>query len=148
MKPAQYLAGVAGARALYVWLYQDAVGMLPPPQAGITSPLESRTSQRDVAKALGWTPGVVGKELARLVNYRWLRDTAMPRFLGQRDGATVYLMADLEAEQATGEVLLVSRVVLGLKAPTTTERTKTTTTTPDGRGTNRQWNPDDMTGRW
>lgn len=147
MKPADYLAGLAGARALYAWLYRDAVAMLPPPVDGVTSPLESRTPLREVGKSLGWSQGVVQKELARLVNFRWVRDGAMPRFLGQRVGGVMHLMADLEAEQATGDKALVTRVVLQLQPPAPVER-KPAPTSADKRGTNRGWSKDDVTGEW
>lgn len=134
---AQYLAGIASARGLYIWLYRDAVGMLPPADSEEDAALESRTALVGVAKELEMPPWRVGRELRRLVNYGWVRSRAMPRYLGRRKAGVVYLLADVQAEDATGERCLVSRLVLKVEPVAVPERPRSATRSRTGAG--RRW---------
>ncbi|NIP97220.1 MAG: hypothetical protein GWO24_28830, partial [Akkermansiaceae bacterium] len=67
-------------RALYLWLYEDAVCRLPPPVDGVAHDLASHTSLKDIAKALGVGMSTVRADLAQLVTWEWVRDRKMPRY--------------------------------------------------------------------
>jgi len=137
MTPTRYLAGIAGARALYIWLYEDAAGRLPPPVDGAEHDIASYTPLRGIAQALGIGMSTVRADLAQLVSWGWVRDRKMPRFLGRRVGATVCLLADLEGERHTGHSDVVSRGVLHLETPAQVPARKEGA--PNMRGTNRRW---------
>lgn len=141
----EYLAGAATSRALYQWLFRDAAGMLPKvgdPRAELPAELVSQTPLAVVASELTVSLGVVKRDLARLVNLGWVRQGA-PRFLGRRDGG-YHLIADVAAESATGEVGVVSRVVLQLKP----ERQTSAARREDARGTNRRWESEGGEWEW
>jgi hypothetical protein len=114
MQPGLYLAGIAQARATYKALYAEAVALLPPPSVGEgTFRLESVKSLKTLASELDIAPSTVRGDLILLTNYGWLRQTGeRVRFLGQRQGGSLFLLADDRAETFTGEKLLVSRALL------------------------------------
>lgn len=139
MKPAAYLATVAGARGLFLQLFEDSKSMLPPPVADQEHDLVSMASLASLAKVLGVTPSTVRRDLVQLVNFGWVQcppgAPGGPKRLGRRTGATYHLLADLAAEQHTKERDLVSRVVLRLdsQAPAPVDGR------PVGTGTRREW---------
>lgn len=143
MTPTAYLALMATARPLYIWLYQDAISILPPvdPEAPVYRKLEVHTGLDGIAKAIGWGRDVVRKEMARLVNYGWVQGARAPRLLGHREGRRLYLLADLTAEQLLGEANVVSVNILGATKPVEVEsrRDRGVPQGLEGRGTNRKW---------
>lgn len=149
MTPARYLAGIVEARVLYRWLYEDAVAMLPPPVDGVALDLASHRTLRDAAESLGWPYATVRRCIAQLVTWGWVRDRAMPRYLGRRDGPMAHLLGDLAAEQHTGQRDVVSRIVLGLNAAPVVEQVQGPAPNPTPgpeRGTRRKW--EGMDGTW
>lgn len=113
----QYLAGVASSRSLYRLLYKEAVGVLPPPRDGQprSEPIECRLPIRVLADKLDQGRSSVGEDLRRLISYQWvLRVGGAHYALGHRKGATPFLLADVAAEERTGQPELVSRRVLNL----------------------------------
>jgi DNA-binding transcriptional MocR family regulator len=113
IKARDYLARAASSRALYALLVADALALLPPADPRRTEPerLESMTAITELAKKLGVSRTTAQAELRRLENFGWL-EGARPRFLGHREGATLYLLADVKAQEETKETRLVSREVL------------------------------------
>lgn len=137
MTPGAYLRGIAGARALYLWLYEDAVGMLPPPLEDAAHDLASHAPLGTIAARINVSRSTVRRDLVRLVEWGWVRDEGARIVLGRRVGATPHLLADLAAEQHTGQPDTVSRLVLRfkpeVKAPIKGKPE------PTQRGTNRTW---------
>lgn len=150
MNHTAYLALLGTSRALYIWLYQDAISILPPvdPEAPVYQRLEVHTGLAGIASGIGWGRDVVRKEMARLVNYGWVQGTRVPRFLGHREGHQLYLLADLMAEQALGEANVVTTHVLNIVKPleVPSRRDQGIPQGLDGRGTNRKWTG--FQGKW
>lgn len=143
MAPGQYLARLALARPLYTLMFKEAVGLLPPTAGSDREPIACGLSISELAKRLGTSPSTTGEEMRRLALHGWLRGTS-PRLLGYRTGDRIGLMADMVAEEATGEPFLVSRVVLGLKAPKSPSAgsaVREKAPPAVGRGTMRRWEP-------
>ena len=115
MTPSAYLTRLATARPPYCLLYQEAIGVLGPAKAGTcrTDPIACGLSLAELGKRLGLTRSVVSEELRRLVSHGWVTDER-PRLLGHRKGVEPILLADVAAEEATGEKTVVSRIVLGV----------------------------------
>ncbi len=143
MTPTGYLALLATARPLYVWLYRDALDVLPPVDADTPKyvALEVHTGLAGIAKGIGWSHDVVRREMARLVNYNWVQGARVPRLLGHREGHKLYLLADLAAEQHTEEQSVVSTQVLHrvVTPEVPSRRDKALKKGLEGRGTNRVW---------
>jgi hypothetical protein len=118
MKPGPYLAGVARGRAVFKLIYAEAISLLPPPvvSEGVLR-LESVRSLQSLATELNVAPSTVRGDLILLTNYGWLRESEGRRFLGHRQGGTVFLLADDRAENVTSEKMLVSRLVLQAAPP-------------------------------
>lgn len=119
MTPGAYLSRLATARPLYCLLYREAIGVLPPPLAGAcrSDPISCGLTLADLGAKLGLTRSVVGEEMRRLQAHGWVgARKGSQRLLGHRMGAEVALLADVAAEEATGEQGVVSRVVLALSA--------------------------------
>jgi len=119
MTPGAYLARLATARPLYCLLYQEALGVLPPANAGAcrSDPISCGLSLAELGKRLDLTRSVVGEEMRRLTAHGWVgARKGAQRLLGHRKGADMALLADVAAEEATGEQGVVSRVVLALCA--------------------------------
>ena len=111
--PGPYLARVATARPLYVLLFREAISVLPiPADTCRKDQILCGLSLRELARRLDISPSVVGEEMRRLVAHGWVADLRQRRALGFRVGHTLHLVADIAAEQATGDRDLVSRVVL------------------------------------
>ena len=117
MTPGAYLARLATARPLYCLLYQEAIGVLAPPLAGTcrSDPIACGLSLAELGKRLGITRSVAGEEMRRLAAHGWITGKS-PRLLGHRKGTESALLADVAAEEATGEQGVVSRIVLVLSA--------------------------------
>lgn len=115
LTPSAYLARLATARPLYCLLYKEAMGVLGPAVAGTsrTDPIACGLSLAELAKRLGHTRSVVSEEMRRLVAHGWVTAES-PRLLGHRRGVEPVLLADVAAEEATGEVRVVSMNVLGV----------------------------------
>jgi hypothetical protein len=116
--PATYLAGVAASRALYCLLYEEAIGVLPPPVVG-SQKLEAITCGQalgTLAKKLHLSRKTVSEDLRRLIGYRWVVIDSEERVqLGHRVGGVSVLHADIAAEEATGERGLVTNTVLHVR---------------------------------
>jgi len=138
MKPGSYLAGIADARALFIYLYEDAIRALPPPTDTDQHDLIGRTSLKAVAGALGVSRNTVSRDLDKLILWGWVRDRKV-RYLGRRVGRAVYLMADLEAERHTEQKNVVSKIVLKIRPRKEKKSSRRL-------GTMRKWEKDD--GSW
>lgn len=146
----QYLGKVAPARALYRVLFEEAIGRLA--DAPMPERLESFMSTATLAKRLGVGTSTIGGDLALLFNFGWIeraqgpaerhvRQDAPRRFLGHREGITLYLIADAQALARTGEDRLVSRVVLAGLLPDIVAQCADPPP-PVERGVNRRWQPE------
>lgn len=112
VSPGAYLARLATARPLYVLLFREAVGVLAPAADTCRNDqLVCGLPLRELAKRLDVSPSIVSEEMRRLVNHGWVSG-GRKRSLGFRTGRALHLLADVAAQEATGEVGLVSRVVL------------------------------------
>lgn len=89
------------------------MGVLGPGTAGTcrSDPIACGLSLTELGKRLGISRSVVGEEMRRLVSHGWITGES-PRLLGHRKGVEPILLADVAAEEATGEAGVVSRVVL------------------------------------
>lgn len=146
MKPGAYLAGLAGARSVYLWMFKAAVGLIPPPQVGKTFPLECHRSIRDIAAELEQSSSTVRESLIQLEHYGWITGRRAPRLMGHREGAKFHLLADLATEQVVGQQGIVSRLVLRLGQESVLEKIPSKNRgaeTPSGRGTGREWDGGD-----
>lgn len=112
---AKYFATLGASRALYLRLFEDALGMLPPTPTGALERLASRAPQAQLARKLGISVSTLRTDLARLENWGWVERGT--RLLGHREGARYYLLADERAQAHTGEAALVSREVLQIGRP-------------------------------
>lgn len=144
MKPGRYLASLAGARSVYLLMFEAACALLPPPSEGKDFPLECHKPIREMAETLELGTSTVREALVQLEYHGWISGRRIPRRLGQRVGASYALLADLAAEEVTGERDVVSRLVLHLEPP---EPAQTPARKPepaqDGRGPNRAWDGDE-----
>ena len=139
MSPGAYLRGIATSRPLYLWLYEDAVGMLPPPLEGVLHDLASHATFAVIAKRIGVSRSTMRRDLMRLSEWGWVRVEEKRIVLGRRENGVAYLLADLAAEQHTEQPDTVSRVVLRLKPADKQAANKKKETTPNRRGTGREW---------
>ena len=137
MSPGAYLRGMAASRALYLWLFEDAVGMLPPPLEGVAHELASHATFTAIATRLGISRSTMQRDLVRLSEWGWVRVEEKRICLGRRESGVSYLLADLAAEPHTGQPDTVSRLVLHLKPPVGLKTKKMVT--PNRRGTARAW---------
>lgn len=139
MSPGAYLRGIAGARPLYLWLYEDAVGMLPPPLEGVAHDLASHATMTTIAARINVSRSTVRRDLQRLSEWGWVRVEEERILLGRRLAGVSHLIADLAAEQHTGKPDTVSRLVLRLKPEGSVQTPAKGKTEPTQRGTNRAW---------
>ena len=113
MSPGAYLARLATARPLYCLLFREAMGVLAPAADTCRrDPIACGLALAELSKRLGHSRSVVGEEMRRLIAHGWIKDER-PRLLGHRLGDKPMLLADIKAEEATGERELVLRTVLG-----------------------------------
>lgn len=133
-----YLNQLAASWPLYRALYANAIDVMPPVQEAAGDCRERIScglALRTIAKALDVSPSTAGHDLRRLLAYRWVQDKRERR-LGCRVGAEVHLLADVAAEEATGEERLVSRRILRLDEAPTVKAAR-----PVGRGLARRYEP-------
>jgi hypothetical protein len=145
ISPSVYLASIVAARPLYKLLYEDAASMIPPfdPDKPVTTVrLTSQLPMTELGRKLNVSPAVVGVDLQRLVNFGWISHRIAPRGLGSREGAKLYLMADVVALAATGVPNLVTREVLGLRVKVDPIAPTPTSSPQDSRGAKRRWKAD------
>lgn len=106
-----YLASVAASRALYRLLLEDALSLLPTSPNGKPERVETFMSLAAIVRTLKVSRSTVQGDMRRLENYGWVVERE-PRLLGHREGSEVFLIADDAARDATGEALVVSRLVV------------------------------------
>lgn len=137
----EYLNQLVASWPLYRLLYTKAMDVLPPPELAAGTCRERIAcglTLSILAKALGMSPSTVRHDLRRLLGYRWVQDKMVQR-LGSRAEGVVHLLADVAAEEATGEVCLVSRRIL--RVDRNLSRAAPKATRPVGRGLARRWEP-------
>lgn len=136
-----YLIHAAQARGLYVALFEASLAGLPVNIAG-EHDVECHYSTRDLTEKLpGRSPSIIANELRWLKNNAWVSEKrGSIRFLGRRIDGTFHLLADVAAQQLTGEERLVSREILGVKLPGAAPTAETTK-----RGAGRRWSGDPKT---
>jgi len=111
--PGEYLASLAACRALYRVIFKEAVGLLPPPERRHTGALVSHRTVSSLAKEAGVAPSTASADLTRLVGYGWVTSIAAPREIGRYEGQSIYLRADIAAAHMTGQMDVVSKMVVG-----------------------------------
>jgi hypothetical protein len=144
IKVKDYLAGIAPSRALYRTLFEHAKGLLPPADANRAEPepLTVAWTLRQMADEMDVSVSTLRVDLLRLERYGWLEWNRRPYFLGQRIGASYHLIADGMGRAQTSEERLVSREVLQLPEPQTSNTTPTPAPAASARGVNRKWTPE------
>lgn len=150
--PVAYLASVASARGLFIWLFEDAQAMLPPPTQTGSFDLVSLASLQDAAKGMGCTKATVRRDLTRLVNFGWVqitqREPGGPKRLGRRVGMEHHLLADLAAETVTGQQGVISKLALRLGAQAPAGEASATAGGAVGTGTRRVYEGSEGTWSW
>jgi hypothetical protein len=134
-----YLAQLVQSRALYRAMLQEALSLLPAKGTDKLEPLESFTALATFAKQLNVSRKTLAADMRRLEHFKWVQIDGEVRVLGRRDAEGVYLIADLAAQNATGDPRLVSdlvvpdilRVKAAVKDDTSAHRT----------GLGRRWTP-------
>ena len=111
---AEYLGMMGTSRALYLLLFEDAVGALPPILEGddVSLPLATARSIASMASVLRLSRSTVRGDLSKLINFGWVRDDRTCFFLGHRAGDRLRLLSDLAALRYTGASGLITDIVL------------------------------------
>jgi hypothetical protein len=154
----EYLARFTLALPTFVTLHTNAMGLLPEaqPQKATPEPIEAIISVTEIAAKFKVTQPVVRRELAKLRNFGWISEAGRSCYrLGARIGAKVVLLADVQAEEATGVPGLVSMQVLAIPMRQALNLPAAISGAPiamgcrpqpplgsvrhDGRGVNRRW---------
>lgn len=139
-----YLASLGPSRALFRLLLADGLKLLPPPAGHNVEPerIESYLPLGEIATRLTVSYATARADLARLVNLRWVSRARSPRLLGHRHGTVLHLLADVAAQDQTGEVRLVSRLVvadLACGPAAAGVNCRSGVPGPDERGARREW---------